>query len=164
MLAMTKKTDYALIALSFLARRTDTVMSARALAEQSGTPLSILTNILKALAQASIVKSTRGPRGGYALARSSETISLHELITAIEGPFQFVQCTMETSDDSKPDCELAGSCPIRTPAFKIREHFRRFLENVSLAELVLDDGGKYDVKEGNLLTGTRWNAATELSV
>lgn len=163
MLALTKKTDYALIALSILASRSDAVMSARALAEESGTPLSILTNILKALTQASIVRSTRGPRGGYELARASESISLHELITAIEGPFQFVQCMADTADDGKPNCELAVSCPIRTPAFKIREHFRRFLESVSLAELV-SENGLVGGDDGDPVTGARWNAVTELSV
>ena len=92
MFALTKKTDYALIALSHLAKSEDSVVSARTLAEISGIPFSILTNIMKELAHASIVKSERGPHGGYTLARPSDTISLHELITTIEGPFQFVQC------------------------------------------------------------------------
>lgn len=164
MLALTKKTDYALIALSHLAKSEDSVVSARTLAEASGIPFSILTNIMKELAHASIVKSERGPRGGYTLARPSDAISLHELITTIEGPFQFVQCIFSDSEESKRSCELTASCPIRTPAYKIHQHFRRFLENVSLAEIVTENGSTDAVSQVNVLTNEhKTTALTELS-
>ena len=131
----------------------------------SGIPFSILSNIMKELAHASIVKSERGPHGGYTLARPSAAISLHELITTMEGPFQFVQCIMTDSDHTKRTCELTASCPIRTPAYKIHEHFRRFLENVSLAELVSENGSADPASQVNVLTNEHKTIAlTELSV
>ncbi len=164
MLALTKKTDDALIALSHLAKSEESVVSARTLAKQSGIPLSILTNILKELAQAAIVKSERGPCGGYTLARPANAISLHELITTIEGPFQFVQCIMMDAGESKRTCELTASCPIRTPAYKIHEHFRRFLENVSLAELLTENGSADPASQVNVLANEHETTAlTELS-
>ena len=60
MLALTKRIDYALIALSHLAAEADRVISAREIAQTSGVPLPILTNILKTLAQAGVVLSSRG--------------------------------------------------------------------------------------------------------
>jgi Rrf2 family protein len=164
MLALTKKTDYALIALSHLAKNEDAVISARTLAKISGIPFSILTNIMKELAHASIVKSERGPHGGYTLARPSDAISLHELITTIEGPFQFVQCMLTDSEESKRSCELTASCPIRTPAYKIHQHFRRFLENVSLAEIVTENGSSDAASQVDVLTNEhKLTALTELS-
>ena len=75
MLALSRKTDYALMALSVLARRERGVISAREVAADSGAPLSILTNILKNLVRAGIIVSERGAYGGYSLAGSPDTIT-----------------------------------------------------------------------------------------
>lgn len=137
MLALTKKTDYALIALSDLARQRDVLCSAREIAERYGVPLPLLTNILKNLAKAGIVCSERGASGGYRLARDAMKTNLHELITAIEGPFQFVRCAGEP-DEIKVNCDLEPCCPIRQPAHRIRRRLKELLEEVTLAELVED--------------------------
>jgi len=138
MLALTKKTDYALIAVSHLAKRAEPVVSAREIALACGVPQPILTNILKTLAGAGIVASTRGSAGGYSLARPVETISLHDLITTIEGPFQFVQCAARDTDSGRNACGLESSCPIRSPVSRVYGRMKEFLENVTVAEL-LDD-------------------------
>jgi len=138
MLALTKKTDYALIALSYLAKRVEGVMSARELATASRVPLPILTNILKTLAHAGIVISERGSAGGYCLAKPAESISLHEMITAIEGPVHFVQCASTGPDAHRNPCDLESCCSIRQPAHRVHGRLKEFLETVTLAELVDD--------------------------
>ena len=138
MLALTKKTDYALIAVSHLAKRAEPVVSAREIAQACGVPQPILTNILKVLAGAGIVASTRGAAGGYSLARPVESITLHDLIATIEGPFQFVQCTAANTDAGRNACGLESSCPIRSPVSKVYGRMKAFLENMTVAEL-LDD-------------------------
>ena len=139
MLALTKKTDYALIALSLLAQRRNCVVSARTIAEDSGVPLSILTNILQALSQSGMIASERGPNGGYRLARLASEISIHDVVTIIEGPIQFVRC--QTTNGSKPSnpCDLEKSCPVRMPLHRIHERLELFLESVMLSELVEPD-------------------------
>jgi len=139
MLALTKKTDYALIALSYLAKRAEGVMSARELATASRVPLPILTNILKTLARACMVASERGSAGGYSLAKPAESISLHELITAIEGPVHFVQCVSAGAESHRNPCELEPCCSIRQPAHRVHGRLKEFLESVTLAELVDDE-------------------------
>jgi len=136
MLALTKKTDYALIALAELAKRAEAVVSAREISKRYGVPLALLTNILKGLNRAGIVKSERGAYGGYRLARPAECVNLNELITAIEGPFQFVRCATSEVEHGQHNCELEPSCPIRLPAHRIRDRLTRLLEGVTLAELV----------------------------
>ncbi len=138
MLALTKKTDYALIALSYLARRVEGLMSSRELARVSRVPLPILTNILKTLAHAGMVVSERGSTGGYSLARHPESINLHELITAVEGPFHFVQCVSTGGEAHRSPCELEPCCSIRLPAHRIHGRLKKFLETVTLAELLED--------------------------
>ena len=67
MLTLTRKTDYALIALTHLAQARERCICAREIAEKYGLPSALLMNLLKQLAQKGLVKSSRGPRGGYTL-------------------------------------------------------------------------------------------------
>ncbi|MCH7527607.1 MAG: Rrf2 family transcriptional regulator [Planctomycetes bacterium] len=73
---MTRKTDYALLAMAELARRTPTMLSVREMSQHLRLPLPALTNILKQLTRSGLVSSTRGPNGGYRLARDSDRITL----------------------------------------------------------------------------------------
>jgi len=138
LLALTRKTEYALIALSYLSGGSGRVASAREIADTSGVPLPILTNTLKTLAGAGIVLGTRGVRGGYALQRPLDSISLRDLITATEGPVHFVRCALAPFATSRRTCDLEQSCPIRQPVNRIHNRLTRFLEDVSLAEIVGD--------------------------
>jgi len=113
-------------------------MSARELANASRVPLPILTNILKTLAHAGMVVGERGSAGGYSLAKPAESISLHELISAVEGPVHFVQCVSAGPDAHRNPCELESCCSIRQPAHRIHGRLKEFLESVTLAELVED--------------------------
>ncbi len=150
MLALTKKTDYALIAVSYLARRFGDVSSAREIAQATHVALPILTNILKTLAGAGIVSSERGANGGYSLARRPAKVSLHELIHAIEGPFQFVQCVGVEGEEQHGQCELEPTCSIRVPAMRVHDRLRSFLQNVTLAELVDDTDQLVQVRSKKL--------------
>ena len=138
MLALTKKTDYALLALSYLARRRGALISARELSGLSRISQPILTNILKSLAQAGIVVSERGVNGGYLLAIPAENVTLESVINAIEGPLRFVQCTADPAVKGSSGCDLANRCPIRHPAQRINQRLREFLESVTLAEVIGD--------------------------
>lgn len=135
MLALTKKTDYALIALWHLSQCDDAVVSSREIATKSGIGLPILTNILKALAHGGMVTSIRGATGGYALAKRVESISLCDVIELIEGPVQLVRCAGSNGNGNGQGCELAARCPIRLPANRVHHRLRQFLGTVTLEEL-----------------------------
>lgn len=136
MLALTKKMDYALIALAHLAGRAGEVVCAREVSEATRIPQPILTNILKTLVGGGIVVSERGASGGYGLAHGLEDTTLHELISVVEGPFQFVQCMPAPLETGRTPCDLESSCPIRGPVHQIHGRLRDFLEGVSLADIV----------------------------
>lgn len=138
MLALTRKTDYALLALSYLARRRGALISARQLSRMSHVAQPVLTNILKTLAHAGIAVSERGAGGGYRLARGTHEITLESIITAIEGPLRFVQCTGGPSAKDSSRCELIDHCPLRHPAQRINGRLREFLESVTLGEVIGD--------------------------
>ena len=164
MLALTKKTDYALIAMAVMSNRQADVISAREIAAMTKVPQAILTNILKMLSTAGLVTSVRGANGGYALARPVANISLRELITAIEGPIQFVQCALEPAESRRSPCELESSCPVRSPALRVHDRLDSFLANVSLEEIVADAYATTDVHAIQVdMAPTNNGAITELT-
>lgn len=134
---LTRKTDYALIALCHMARRPQEISTAREIAERYHVPPALLMNILKLLTQAELVRSIRGSKGGYTLAMPPGQITLEGIIRATEGPYRFVQCTAESKDDSPP-CDLIDHCPISGPVQRVHAKLKAFLTEVTLAELAFE--------------------------
>ena len=133
----TRKTDYALVALAGLARRIHGSSSARDLADELKLPLPVLRNILKLLASRGLLVSSRGPSGGYQLARPAGDITLAQVIEVIEGPIHLVRCCSPT-DDEEHQCQLVDSCLIKGNVLRVHESLLDFLNRVTLAELAPD--------------------------
>lgn len=140
MLAFTRKTDYALIALAHLAKHPDECNSAREISARYGVPLPLLMNILKQVAQRGLAQSVRGPRGGYRLAAPPEKISLNDVIGAVEGPVQLVQCVEWYQNKArgklKTGCELMATCPVRPAIHRVHNRLVEFLSSVTLADVI----------------------------
>ncbi len=133
MTLLSRKTDYALLILSYLHTHS-TGGCARTIAEQYGLSRAFVANILKELCQKGFVTSHRGVKGGYALQRPAASISLAELLENLEDGFQLADCN-STPHDGENECSVLHICPIRGP---IGELHRRILENlrgVSIADL-----------------------------
>ena len=130
---LTRKTDYALVALAGLARMHGPG-SARDLSGQLHLPLPVLRNILKQLAASGLLISTRGPSGGYRLARPASAISLAEVVEAIEGPVQLARCCPVTPGD-EPRCRLEDSCHIKGRVQGVHEGLMRFLGDITLERI-----------------------------
>lgn len=136
MLSLTRKTEYALIALSHLASEPNRLASARGIADMYHIPLPVLTNVLKTLNRCHLIKSVRGARGGYRLDQDPKDISLARLIRAVEGPIRLVQCSSGHESKGGGGCELVTRCPVRSPALKIHGRLERFLEELSLGDII----------------------------
>jgi Rrf2 family protein len=140
MLCLTKKTDYALIALAYLAQRQSEEarpVSARAIAEQFDLPLPLLMNVLKELAQARLVRSTRGAHGGYALALAPGQVSLLDVVHAIEGPIRLAPCATHLHVAGE-QCLHSADCPIRSPVQKLHARLSQLFDGITLADLLED--------------------------
>ena len=85
---LTRSASYALVAVGHIARTQppDPVL-AKSIAKQHKIPLDYLLKILQQLVRANVLRSIRGPRGGFLLARSVSRISLLQIIEAVDGPF-----------------------------------------------------------------------------
>ena len=85
-LKLSKKTDYAIILLTHLGE-VNSPVSAHKVSEYYQLPYPMVANILKLLVSSGLIKSTRGQRGGYVLARPAENIILSEIIKVTDNPF-----------------------------------------------------------------------------
>ncbi len=148
MLLLTRKTDYALLALASLARQTPAGASARGLAERLKLPLPVLRNILKQLTSRGVLKSTRGTRGGYRLARSPQEITLAQLLEAIEGPMRLARCCSVPEGEEEAECRLEESCLIRGNMRRVHASLMQFLDEVTLAQLAEEDSSA-ELKPGS---------------
>ncbi len=132
MLRLSKKADYGLIAMKHLAQQASALSStsAREIAEQYDIPIELMAKVLQRLVRTGLLVSTQGTRGGYALSRPSQGISVADVIQAIDGPLTVTACSTE-----KNDCEQFSKCSIRDPLWQIRERIVAALGTVSLAEM-----------------------------
>ena len=130
MLKLSKKVDYGLILLSRLSASGKPV-SAREMAERDGLPLPMVANLLKALSGAEILISTRGAQGGYVLNRNPRSVTLAQVVQALDGPVHLVDCVEETDL-----CQYSGVCPNHSPFQRVQEKFQAFLEDLSLDEVL----------------------------
>ena len=132
MLRLTKKADYGLMALKYLAENGDrTSVSAKDIAEAYHIPPQLLAKILQRLAKVGILQSHAGMNGGYSLLKNSREISAFEVIHAIDGPLFITSC-----GPSHSGCDLTDSCTIKEPLARVNDSISGLLRSISIADLV----------------------------
>src|SRR5271168_3486216 len=93
MLKLTKKADYGLMALKYLAEHPETpALSAKDVADAYGIPAQLLAKILQRLTKVGLLRSHAGMNGGYELSRDPKEITAFEVIHAIDGPLFITSC------------------------------------------------------------------------
>ena len=134
MLRLSKKADYALIAMKHLAvRGTRSSSSAREIAELYDIPIELMAKVLQRLVRRGLLASHQGTRGGYQLSRLPRQITVADVIQAIDGPVTVTACS---SDDGQ--CEQFAKCNVRDPLWRVRERILAALGECTIAELASD--------------------------
>lgn len=132
MLEVTRQADYALRAATEIARLpTGERVATATIASEQNIPLPFLAKIISQLVVRGILETVRGASGGVNLARSPETITMKEIIEAIDGPISLNRCTRDPSV-----CEQMVSCPFCEIFVEAQEALTARLENTNLADLV----------------------------
>jgi len=131
MLRLSKKADYALMAMKHLAMHPDTAStSAREIAEQYDIPTELMAKVLQRLARRGLLTSHQGTRGGYTLSKATSAISVADIIQAIDGPLTVTACSTEDEQ-----CEQFLKCNVRDPLWRIKDRLLMALATCSLAEI-----------------------------
>lgn len=132
---LTHKTRYALRSLLYLAEhKGDQPVQLASIATSQRVPPKYLELIMLDLKKAGLVKSVRGPRGGYRLGRSADAISFGEVVRAMEGPIALVPCASVNYYAPCGDCHDEATCAIRRAFAILRDRSSELLEGISLAE------------------------------
>ena len=131
MLRFTKRADYGLMAIHYIASHEDLgSVSAKRISDEFHIPAELLAKILQRLAKKKLITSQNGPKGGYVLARRPTEISVGDVVRALEGPVNIVSCLEESSD-----CPQMAHCNLRRPVQKIQAAITQVLDTMTLSEL-----------------------------
>src|SRR4051812_42110354 len=135
MLRLSKKADYALIAMKHLALRGDRgSSSAREIAGLYDIPIELMAKVLQRLVRRGLLVSQQGTRGGYQLSRAPLQVTVADVIQAIEGPVTVTACSTEEGGQ----CEQFSKCNVRDPLYRVRERILAALGECTIAELAAD--------------------------
>jgi FeS assembly SUF system regulator len=127
---MGKLTDYATVVLASLAQDAARHRAAADLAEATRLKLPTVSKVLKGLQRAGLVTSSRGPRGGYLLARPPEDITAAQILDVFEGPIAITECSGASSR-----CGIERQCRVGSAWQRVNLAIRRALDDVTLYEL-----------------------------
>ena len=135
MLRLSKKTDYALIALKDLASSPEgSSSSAREIAARYNIPVELMAKVLQRLAKRGLLASHHGKRGGYDLARPATMISVADVIQAVDGPVAVTACS-----DIDETCEQYSTCNVRDPLWRLKDRIVRTLAEFTIDELAREE-------------------------
>lgn len=136
MIKISKLSDYAIVILSDLnirqgLSRTSEVAQRTAISEPT------VSKVLKMLTKSNLVASTRGAAGGYQMTKSSDEISVNQIIRAIEGPITITNCTATSADEQ--DCSIYNICPISKGWNKVNIVLNNALSAITLNDLTNEE-------------------------
>lgn len=141
-LQVSRKVDYALRAVIHLANEeaNDRACSVSEIAARERIPRQFLEKIVQQLIHKQLVRSRRGPRGGYVLGRSPDQMTFRDVIEAVEGPISLNVCVGE-----HPDCFLLGACGMNRVWAEGQRRVMDLFENTTIASVSHQQAGSIRV-------------------
>ena len=128
---ITRDTDYAVRALSFIARREKEIVSAARLVKELKIPRPFLRKILQVLNRRDILESHKGKGGGFLLAVPADKVFLTDLIEIFQGPLCLNECSFK-----KLPCPNMKTCVLRKKINNIESRVLRELSSITIASLL----------------------------
>ncbi|MDO8302464.1 MAG: Rrf2 family transcriptional regulator [Sedimentisphaerales bacterium] len=128
---ISRSTGYALVAVGYIAQNyKDGAVLAQRVSEEYDIPLEYLLKILQQLVRASVLRSKRGPRGGFFLAVDAEKITLLQIIEAVDGPMVTAMHLAEQTNNAKFSIRMEEACQ------KATYQAKSIFENAKLSDLI----------------------------
>ena len=130
MFKLTKKIEYGLIALRYIKKHGNgSAISTKEISEKFSIPAELLAKVLQQMGRLDILTAIQGPKGGYKLSVTLDTVNLKEFIESMEGPIGISECSINDL------CCQMDHCNIRFPVNKINENMKMMFNNITLDEL-----------------------------
>jgi len=115
------------------------------IAEKMQISFHFLTKVLQQFSHAGLMTSYRGPKGGVALSRPIDEVSLYDLVAAVDGTDVFTECML-----GLPGCGHAAPCPAHEHWIQVRQQFTSIAQNVTLRQLA-QRAGELHVRLANVI-------------
>ncbi|MCL6707154.1 Rrf2 family transcriptional regulator [Pseudomonas sp. R2.Fl] len=147
---LTKKGKYGLKALVDLARLApgETAFVTE-IATRNNIPKKFLDTILLELRNTGILRSKKGPNGGYSLSKPADEIMIGQVIRALDGPLAPIRCASRTAFEACDDCINPEACQVRLSMTDVRDAIATILDNMTLSQFVDKD----KAASANLIAG-----------
>jgi Rrf2 family protein len=134
---LTKKAKYGLKALVYLARlESGETAFISDIAVRNNIPKKFLDAILLELRNSGVLRSKKGPGGGYSLSRASSDIRIGNVVRTLDGPLAPIRCASRTAYEACDDCSDPEGCQVRRSMTKVRDAVSTILDNMTLEQFV----------------------------
>lgn len=144
---LTKKGKYGLKALVDLARLgPGETAFINDIALRNNIPKKFLDTILLELRNAGVLRSKKGPGGGYSLSRSASEIRIGHVIRTLDGPLAPIRCASRTAYEACDDCSDPERCQVRRSMTEVRDAIAEILDNMTLEQFVAG-GSPIEIQE-----------------
>lgn len=130
MLRLSKKIEYAILAMQYIASRPNRLISAKEIAETLNISFEFLSKTLQTLMKEGLINSQQGKSGGYFLSKNPSEITISDIISALDENSSVVECAEEDHDA----CVRTNECSIRQPMYNIQNKINTIFEQTTLAE------------------------------
>ena len=137
---VSRRTDYATRAILALAIEDGGPIKLEALARRTAVPQSVLEQVMPTMRTAGLVRSERGPSGGYRLNKRPEEITLERVVRLFQGPLAPISCA--TRHNPEP-CPMMLGCTLRDVWAEVRDATIALLGGVTFADLAARAGGAW---------------------
>jgi len=128
---LTRSGDYAVRGMIYLAMQPENgVSQIKGVSETQQIPKNLLNKIFQSLVKTGLVKSHRGSKGGFSLARPARDITLKEIIEKVEGPIYLNKCLIRQGE-----CSRDGICPAHEVWQEAQRKLLEVLEGTTLQEM-----------------------------
>ena len=135
MLKLSKKTEYALMAVKYMAvNQNGKCITVKEIADTYGISFQLLAKLMQKPVRNSVIESQQGTKGGYRLNKSADSILLLDIINAIEENYGLTDC-ME-SEIPENGCARANCCTIRDPLAKVQNKINRIFSETTIGQIL----------------------------
>jgi len=136
MIKFSRKTEYALIAIQYIANKGITEFStAKEISDNYNISYELLAKILQRLAKNNIITSTKGVNGGYKFIKSPDDVTLSEIIESLNESYALTRC-LKKNRPNKTDCQIADCCTLKNPVAIIQNRLNIFFDDITIRHLM----------------------------
>jgi len=136
MLKLSKKVEYGILSMQYLASNQGQLFTAKSMSEQLNLSYEFLAKTLQKLMKNDLVKSQQGSNGGYYLNKPANDISIYDIICALDSKPELVECL---SEDPNKDCDLKDTCLLYDPVQLLQKRVENVFIDTKLSDIIVQN-------------------------